>query len=90
MYVFFQIRNAVVGHFHPFVHQRHGFLQHVGALDQVVVLVDLLLQLLQPVGHQRGALAVGKIAARQRPHKAQHRYNDRFRHLRHLHEVVAD
>lgn len=58
--VSFQIGDAVVGHPHPLVHQRHALLQCVGALHQIVVLADLLLQLLQPVGDRAVLLRLAR------------------------------
>ena len=81
MYVSFQIRNAVIGYLDALAYHGQMLLQLIGALHQVVVLADLLLQLFQPVGDQGGAFPVGQIAADQRPRKTQQRHNDGFRHV---------
>ena len=75
---FFQIGNAVVGHLHPLIQQRYCFLQRIGAFHHLIVPVYLFFQLLQPLGQQRRAFPVGKVAACQRSCQPQHGHDNGF------------
>ena len=51
-----KVVDAMIGDLDFFLLELRPFLQLVGSLDQVIVSLDFLLQLLQPVGDEGGAL----------------------------------
>ena len=69
--VVLQVMNAMIGDFDLFIYNLRVFFKLVCALDNLIMLVDLLLKLFKSVCNERGTFPVGCISTYQRSQKAE-------------------